>query len=88
MCEEITVLHVYFLHLTNASNYLKDGQWYSLCPFVIRTLNVLLALNVHVLRDTNFMFVVTPPFVFLTGQPQKKNVCPNTEKIQIKMLLL
>ena len=30
------------------------------------------ALNFHFLRDTNFMFVVTPvPSVFLTGQPQK-----------------
>ena len=31
------------------------------------------------------MFVVTPaPFVFLAGQPQKKGVSPDTEKIQIK----
>ena len=33
--------------------------------FVLRTLNVILALNVHVLIDANFMFVMTPaPFVF------------------------
>ena len=31
------------------------------------------------------MFVVPPaPFVFSTGQPQKKGVSPDTEKIQIK----
>ena len=52
-------------------------------PFILRTLNVLVTLNV--LREANFMFVVTDaPFVFLTGQPQKKGVSPVTEKIQIK----
>ena len=46
---------------------------------------MLLVINVHVLRDANFMFVVTPaPFVFLTRQPQKKCVSPHTEKIQVK----
>ena len=33
------------------------------------------------------MFMVTPaPFVFLTGQPQKKDISPNRDKIQIKPL--
>ena len=36
---------------------------------------MLLALNVHVLSDTNFMFVLTPAsFLFLPGQPHKKGV--------------
>ena len=31
------------------------------------------------------MFAVTPaPFVFLTGQPQKKGISPDAEKIQMK----
>ena len=50
------------------------------------TYNVPLALNVHVLKDANFMFAVTnAPFVFFTGQPRKKGVLsPDTEKMQIK----
>ena len=37
------------------------------------TNNVPLALNVHVLKDANFMFALTnAPFVLFTGQPQKK----------------
>ena len=62
--EERTALHACFL--TNTSNCLKGGQWLK-CFFVLRTLNVLLSLNVHVLIDANFMFVVTPAAsVFLT----------------------
>ena len=46
---------------------------------------MLLALNVHVLRNAKFMFVVNPaPFVFLTGQQQEKGVSPETEKNQKK----
>ena len=54
-------------------------------PFVLRTLNVFLALNVHVLRNANFNFVVTlAPFVFLAGHPEKKGVCSDAEAILIK----
>ena len=42
---------------------------------------MLLVFNVPVLRDPNCMFVTTPaPFVFLTGQPQKKGDGPNTDR--------
>ena len=43
---------------------------------------MLLALNVHVLIDATFMFVVTPATVILKMQSQKKDVSP--EKVQIK----
>ena len=46
---------------------------------------MLLSLNVHIVRDANFIFVVThTPYVFVTGQPQKKGISPDSEKIQIK----
>ena len=46
---------------------------------------MLLALNIYVLRDTTFKFVVArAPSVFLTGQLQKKGISPDTEKIQRK----
>ena len=47
-------------------------------------MSVWIGFNVHILRDTNFIFVVSPPYVFVTGQPQKKGVSPDSEKIQIK----
>ena len=71
-----------FLHLTNASNCLKDGQWLE-CSLFLRTLNVLLALNVHILKNVNIIFVVIPCiFCVLIGQPQKKGVSLDTKKKQ------
>ena len=42
---------------------------------------MLLALNVHALREANFIFaVILAPFVFLTGKPQKKGVSQRKSK--------
>ena len=78
--EERTSLHVCFLHLTNTSNYLKDGHVLEF-SFCSQDSKCAPALNVRVLIDANFMFVVTPAtFVFLS-QSQKKVVSPNTEAL-------
>ena len=76
--EEKTALHVCFLHLTNTSNCLKDGQGLE-CYFCCQGskcaswLKCSERCKYHVCCDSC-------TFCVLTGQTQKKDESPNTEK--------
>ena len=82
--EERAALHVWFLHLTNTRNCLKD-VYLSECSFCSQDSKCAFCLNCSCYDKCKLMFVVTPAtFVFLTKQSQKKSVSPNTEKVQMK----